>query len=368
MSLPEHLRITRGDLDRAADAGLLQEGQAGALWHYLRGQVQTRYASDEPPRFSFTHVLYYLGGLIAIGAMSVFMTLGWTRFGGWGVFFIALLYSGIAWKLARRFEVQGQAIPMGIMATLIVVLVPLATWALQQALGYWPEVDGVRDSYRAYHARIDWRWLTLELATLAAGAGLLYRWRAPFMLMPIAATLWYLSMDLALLILDPGVSPGDASAWIFRKWFSVAFGAATMLFALLVDLRNRSRLDYAFWLYLFGLLSFWVGLTSLGSQALSGKLIYLAINLALVLLGAVLGRRTFTVFGALGVALVLGDISRRYFQDSWLFPIALSLIGLAIVYAGFVWSRHEVRLTAHLRAMLPRQLQDWLARRAVSMD
>jgi uncharacterized membrane protein HdeD (DUF308 family) len=164
------------------------------------------------------------------------------------------------------------------------------------------------------------------------------------------------------------VSPGDASAWIFRKWFSVAFGAATILFALLVDLRNRSRLDYAFWLYLFGLLSFWVGLTSLGSPALSGKLVYLLINLGLVLLGAVLGRRTFTVFGALGVALALGDISRRFFQDSWLFPIALSLIGLAVVYAGVIWSRHEARLTARLRAMLPGQLRDWVARRAAATD
>lgn len=368
MNPPGAVRITRDDLDRAASAGLLQEGQAGALWHYLGAQAETVSAAEEQPRFSFTHVLYYLGGLIAIGAMSLFMTLGWTRFGGWGVFFIALLYCGIAWKLARRFEAQGQAIPKGIMAALIVVLVPLATWALQQALGYWPEIDGVRDSYRAYHARIDWRWLTLELATLATGAGLLYRWRAPFMLMPIAATLWYLSMDLAMLILDPGLSPGDASGWIFRKWFSVAFGAATILFALLVDLRNRSRLDYAFWLYLFGLLSLWVGLTSLGSQTLSGKLIYLAINLALVLTGAVLSRRTFTVFGALGVALALGDLSRRYFQDSWLFPIALSVIGLAIVYAGIVWSRHEARITVRLRAALPAQLRDLLARRAVAMD
>jgi hypothetical protein len=358
------IRLSERDLEQAAAAGLLRPEQTAPLWNFLLARSQA--VPDDRPRFSFTHVLYYLGGMLAIGAMSLFMTLGWTSFGGWGVFFIALLYIGAAWKLAQRFEAQGLPIPMGIMATLIVVLVPLATWAVQQALGFWPELEGVNDSYRAYHYRIDWRWLTLELATLATGAALLYRWRAPFMLMPIAATLWYLSMDLALLILGPDVKAWDESAWTFRKWFSVAFGAAMILFALLVDLRNRSRLDYPFWLYLFGLLTFWGGLTAMGSNALSGKLVYLAINLALVFIGAVLVRRTFTVFGAIGVAIVLGDLSWRLFRDSWLFPIALTLIGLAIVYAGIWWSRNEARLSDALRARLPSQLQQLLARRAMA--
>jgi hypothetical protein len=364
MNPTARIRLGANDLDRAAAAGLLRPDQAAPLWRFFLAQAQA--APDDRPRFSFTHVLYYLGGMLAIGAMSLFMTLGWANFGGWGVFFIALLYIGVSWKLAQRFEAQGLPIPMGIMATLIVVLVPLAAWAVQQALGFWPEVDAVKGSYRAYHYLIDWRWLMLELVTLATGAALLHRWRAPFMLMPIAVTLWYMSMDLAMLILGPDVKAWDASAWIFRKWFSVAFGVAMILFALLVDLRNRSRLDYPFWLYLFGLLTFWGGLTALGSGALAGKLVYLAINLALVFIGAVLGRRTFTVFGAIGMAIALGNLSWTYFRDSWLFPIALTLIGLAIVYAGVWWSRNEARLSAALRVRLPAQVQDLLARRVIA--
>lgn len=360
--MPTSVQLRLSQLDAAAARGLIDRAQVAPLWDFLAQQAAG--AVDDRPRFTFTHVLYYLGGMLAIGAMSVFMTLGWTSFGGWGVFFIALLYAGVAWKLAQRFESQGLPIPMGIMATLIVVLVPLATWAVQHALGLWPPAGA--QSYRAYHAVIDWRWLTLELVTLAAGAALLYRWRAPFMLMPIAVTLWYMSMDLAMLILGADVTPWSDSAWTFRKWFSVAFGAAMVLFALLVDLRNRSTRDYAFWLYLFGLLTFWGGLTSLGSNALAGKLIYLAINLALVLTGAVLVRRAFTVFGAIGVAIVLGDLSWRYFKDSWLFPIALTLIGLAIVYAGIWWSRNEARLSHSLRGWLPEQVQGLLLRRTAT--
>ncbi len=174
-----------------------------------------------------------------------------------------------------------------------------------------------------------------------------------------------MSMDLAaFLVLELGLSGWSAGDITFHKWFSVGFGAVIILVALLVDVRNRSRLDYSYWLYLFGLMAFWGGLTSLGSSALSGKLVYLAINLLLVLIGAVLMRLTFTAFGAIGVNVVLGDLSWRFFKDSWLFPIVLSLHGLAIVLDGVQWSRHVARLSALLRTWLPTGIDALMERRA----
>ena len=125
-----------------------------------------------------------------------------------------------------------------------------------------------------------------------------------------------------------------------------------MMLAALVEIRSRSPRDYAFWLYLFGLMAFWGGLTALDSGSLSGKLVYLLINIGLILAGALIGRRSFAVFGALGVALVLGDLSYHYFRDSWLFPIVLAAIGIAIVHLGIWWSHNEAGLTAWLRAAL----------------
>ena len=359
------IRVEREHLESAAAAGVIDAAQAQQLWAFLTTHVRpTATTRDEGPRFTLTNVLYYLGGMLAIGAMSLFMTLGWESFGGWGIFFIALLYAAIAFRLANRFEAQGHVVPIGIMATLIVVLVPLAVWGLQHALGMWAESDRIR-GYRDYHVLIDWRWITLELATLVAAMVMLYRYKAPFLLMPVAVTLWYLSMDLVMLLLPPD-APWSRDAWLFRKWFSVAFGAILILIAFWVDLRSRFTKDYAFWLYLFGLLTFWCALTSLGSDKLSGKLIYLALNLGLVLLGAVFVRRAFTVFGAIGVTIVLGDLSWRLFRDSWLFSIALTAIGIAIVYLGIWWSRKETRLAAALRAWLPVDLRELIASRRAS--
>ena len=51
----------------------------------------------------------------------------------------------------------------------------------------------------------------------------------------------------------------------------------------------------------------------------------------MLLFGAVIGRRVYTVFGALGIAGYLGHLSYKVFKDSLVFPVALMLIGLGIL-------------------------------------
>src|SRR5207247_730974 len=120
----------------------------------------------------------------------------------------------------------------------------------------------------------------------------------PFMLMPVAVTLWYMSMDIV-----PFLFGADrVYDWEIRKFISLWFGLAMVLVAFWVDLRSRLSRDYAFWLYLFGVLAFWGGLSLMKSGSELGKLGYCGINVAMILLGAVIGRRVFAVFGGLGVA------------------------------------------------------------------
>ena len=153
--------------------------------------------------------------------------------------------------------------------------------------------------------------------------------------------------------------------WELRKTVSVYFGLAMTLLAFWVDLRSRASRDYAFWLYLFGVLTFWGGLTSMNSNSELGKLAYFGINVLMILIGAVLGRRVLAVFGGLGVAFYLGHLSQKVFKDSLLFPFALSLIGLAIIGLGVLWQRREAQLSARLRGFLPAPLRELIEARAV---
>jgi hypothetical protein len=342
------MNLKHAQLTAAAAKGLLTAEQAEQLWQFLSDQ------SLDTPGFNFTHILYYLGGMIAIGAMSLFMTLGWESFGGWGIFFIALAYAGAGVKLADYFLHRKQLlIPAGIVAVFVVVLTPLAVYGLQQGLGWWAEGH----AYRDYHVFIDWRWLMMEMATLAVGAVLLWRYRLPFLVMPVAVTLWYMSMDLAPFLFDAEVG------WEARKLVSLWFGLLMVLLAFWVDIRARFEKDFAFWLYLFGVLAFWGGLSLMNSDSELGRFMYLCINVALIVVGAVLSRRVFAVFGGLGIASYLGYLAYRVFSDSLLFPFVLTVIGLAIIYLGILWQRHEAKFSAGLRASLPGALRELIEQR-----
>src|SRR5215470_13305975 len=345
--------ISKAQLDGAVHAGIVSAEQAEKLAAYLGAAAP----SQEQARFTLVHVLYYLGGMIAIGAMTLFMTLGWNALGGWGGCVTAILYGVLALLLAHWFLEQKKLyIPAGIMATLAVVMVPLAIFGAQMALGYW----GEDKPYRDFHVYIDWRWIMMEFGTLAIGAVLLWRYRFPFMLMPIAVTLWYMSMDLVPFLL--GVE--RVYDWEIRKFISVCFGLVMTLVAFWVDVRSRASRDYAFWLYLFGLLTFWGGLSLLESGSELSKLAYCAINVLMILIGAVLGRRVFAVFGGLGVAFYLGHLSWRVFKDNLVFPFALSVIGFAVIWLGVLWQRREAQWSARLRAILPTPLRELIETRA----
>ena len=118
--------------------------------------------------------------------------------------------------------------------------------------------------------------------------------------------------------------------------------------------------DYAFWLYLLGMLTFWGALSSRRSDSELDKMRYALLNLGFVFLGVVLQRRIFTILGGFGVAGYLGYLSYKVFKDSLLFPIALTLIGLAVIALGIAWQRNEARLQAALRRALPTSLHRWM--------
>jgi hypothetical protein len=343
------MKLSKKKLELAVAEEIISQKQADNLFNFFKS------LPSSGPSFDFTHVLYYMGGLIAIGAMTLFMNLGWEKFGGWGIFFISLLYAGVGIKLTENFKKKGHIIPAGICATFLVALTPLAIYGLQQAMGWWPDDS----TYREYHRYIKWHWIFLEFGTLAVGVTIAWVYRYPFLLMPIAVTLWYMSMDIAVMLV------GDRPDFEFRALVSMYFGLAMTLLAFWVDIRSSKSGDYAFWLYLFGVMTFWGGMTSQHSDSELSKFIYFCINLMLVGVGVAIVRRVFVVFGAIGCSVYLGHLADEVFKDSWLFPIALTAIGLSIIYLGIFWQKNEKRINKKVRSYLPLPLRELLESRSV---
>lgn len=334
-------RFDAADLNRAVQAGILQPGQDRVLLDFLRRQTPAQ------PSFQLAHVAYYFGALLIIGALGWLLTEAWMRIGELALLAVALAYMALFTLCGLSLWRRGLQIPGGLLGAVAVSLTPLAVFAVQRLLGSWPEDDGLGD-YHDYYVYVRGGWLGMEVATLLVGLLMLRLLPFPFIVMPLAVALWFMSMDLTDLLYDSYFS------WEQRRWVSLWFGLALILASLLVD--GRTRRDFAFWGYLAGLLAFWGGLTLMDSGSELGKAFYCLINLCLMGIAVALRRPLFMVFGALGVAAYLGHLSYRVFADSLLFPVVLTLIGIGLIGLGVAYQKRRETLTANLRQALPESL------------
>lgn len=339
MAEGESLKLDQSDLKRAVMQGIITPAQAEQLWEMVRQRSGGR------PRFDTAHVAWYFGALIIIGAMGWFMTEAFASYGGSGLLIVATVYGIAFWLTGKTLWTQPLLrIPGGLLVTCAVCMVPLAVYGLQRMTGWWP--DGATASYRGLHRWMRAEGLWLELATIAAGLLALRCVRFPFLVAPVAVALWYLSMDLVALL-----APDGPVRWELRPWVSFWWGLAMLMVAWLVD--QRTERDYAFWLYLFGMVAFWGGLTFLESNTQLSAFVYFVINLMLVALSVVLQRRVFIVFGIVGVFGYLAWLAHEVFADSLLFPVVLTLAGVVIIYAGVQWQRHEAAIAATFERRFP---------------
>ena len=343
------MQISRKDLEEMEVRGILAPGQGEQLWQALR----ERGAGE--PRFDLAHVLYYLGSLVVMGAMSYFMTLGWASFGGSGLAAVAGSYMGLFALAGRTYFAQPQTrVAGGLLWTLALTMVPLLIYGIQDILGIWPqEFPG---TYRDFYVWVRGGWFWMEVGTLGTGMWLLRRVPFPFLLMPVSLALYFLSMDLVPL------RYGQDFTWDQRLWFSIWFGLAMCLGAYGVDLKRlrHGGQDFAQWLYLFGATALWCGLSLLDSGNELQRLGYALLNLGLIFLSLLVDRGVFLVYGSLGFFGYLSYLSYTVFADSLFFPFVLSALGVALILAGVQYHKHEEHIKKTLRRHLPPGLAPWI--------
>jgi hypothetical protein len=244
---------------------------------------------------------------------------------------------------------RGLKLPGGLLVAIAVSMAPLAVYGLQDAFGLW--THGSPGAYRDFYVWIKGSWVFMEVAAIVAAVIALRFYPFPFIVMIIAFSLWFLSMDLT-----PWVFGKEAFSWDERRAVSLWFGLGVLVVAWLVDRRQRGG-DFAFWLHLFGMLTFWGALSMSDSNSELGKLLYGVLNAVLLMVAVFMGRRVYAVFGTLGIAFYLGHLADKVFKDSLLFPFALSLIGVAVIALGLLYHRNQAAIAAWMEARLPPALK-----------
>lgn len=338
------MKLSKSDFEWAITQNLLSSAQAEALWQAFTERYRDR------PQFSIAHLAYYFGALLVMLSMGWFLGLAWQQYGGASIFFIAGIYGVAFWVAGYHLWFKEQLhIPGGLLFTMAVSMVPLVVYGFQEMTGLW--YDGAdSEQLEAYHIWIKSNWFFIDLSTIIAGLLTLRFIPFPFLMAPVAFSLWYMSMDLTPLLF--GKIDFD---WHERLWVSLIFGLLMLIVAYFIDRRTKG--DYAFWMYLFGMIAFWGGLSLLESDSESGKFLYFLINLGLMLVSVLLQRKVFIVFGAFGVMAYLGHLAHDLFRDMLLFPIVLTLVGIFVIYLGIQYQRYSPVIEAMMQQHLPDEIK-----------
>ena len=342
------MHIDREDLDEAAARRIVDPAQAAALWRFLEERHPGR------ARFTGLNVAYYLGSLVVIAAMGWLMTLGFQRLGPWAVCLIAVGYAACFVSVGARLRATPDLkIPGGLLYTMAVCMTPLAIWGLEKGSGFWPVHDP--GDYRDFYPYIRSSWIWMEAATVLAALVALRKVKFSFLVAPAAVALWFMSMDLAAYL-------AGNHEWqlALGQKISIAFGLAMVFVAYLVD--QRTREDFGFWLYLFGMTALWGAISSMNSNSEWRRFLYCLLNLGFIVLSVLLRRRVFLLYGAIGVNAYLVGLAYTLFQNSIAFPFALTLLGLSLIAVTVKYQRNRQAIDARIQSLVPEWLTELLPR------
>lgn len=210
----------------------------------------------------------YVITLLAAAVTAVSVGLGHVLFGPAGAALAAAVWTVVVWRKTSRFHALGQGLRAVLGAHLVLPLLALTVWQIQEAAGWWPAArpldlfaDAPMDTLAraAPGLRLDWRWLALGGMPLVAAVVWLIRLRRPVMLGAVTALLWLVTFQAVA-----GVLEALGLAFHGMTVFMLLLGALTLLGAFYIDLKSRAAAvaDFARWPY-------WCGAVLLGAGWLS---------------------------------------------------------------------------------------------------
>ena len=183
--------------DAAATAGIDHE-RADAVWAALTAP------REGEERFDAPHVAFYVGGLLVLSAFTWLMGEAWNAAGVGAALAMSLGAAAALSLLSAVLLRRGWRVPGGLVATVVVALVPLIVYSFERVVGIWP--DRELGEYGDFYDWISGGWFAMEVATVLAALLALRLVGFPFLVMPLAFVAWFASMDFTEVVFGADAS------------------------------------------------------------------------------------------------------------------------------------------------------------------
>jgi len=294
-------------------------------------------------------IAVYLGLLLVVAASVSLLAIYWNELGTWGVLALAVVFlTGylVASEILRRRDLTQ---PADVLEAVAVGWVGLATYAVQELTGVWPE--GASDLGRV-HVGLT----TIAVVGLVAALLLLALRPDPLLLVPMAAATGVLAVDLAELVFGKGIDDLSSRQTAI---FVLPLGLAWIATGLWLDVTRRRA--FATWAHWVGLVLTGIAVVAMVPKTVPGFALIGVLGAIALFFSAFVRHWSFTVIGAGGVLLsvmsaigMLGGVA----------PLVIAVVGLALVFVGLRWSQWRETLRDATLERLPTRARVFVGRLA----
>jgi hypothetical protein len=181
------------------------------------------------------------------------------------------------------------------------------------------------------------------------GLIILVKTKFPFHVFLISVALWFFSMDIVAVM-----NHACSLTWSEQARITGIFGLCMIAVGYYADLKFKK--DYSFWLYLFGSMTFLVGLSDFSNRDVFGFVLLGFASVAMILFSLFINRNVILVFGSIGIIQLLSRLSWEFFRHSVFFPFVLTAIGVTLIIAGLFFQKNRKRIDENVIKKLPQVL------------
>ena len=329
------MKYSDEQINEAQEIGIFTDEQVKKFREYVN--------NNNNQTTKFQKVLYYGGALLIISAMTWLMRSSWDSFGPTGMaiisalYFIIFMFAGYFIFFKKSLEIAG-----GVLFSIPAVIMPLFVFSLLRVIGFWPE----EWSYDGYYVWIKGKFIILEISVILVALPILLKTKFPFHVFLIAGSLWFFSMDIV-----PVITEKIYISWTERAVISNIFGLCMIGIGYYADVKFKK--DYAFWMYLFGLITLLSGLSVFYNRDVFKFVLLGVVNILLILFSLLINRSVFLVFGTIGLTEFLSRLSWVFFEGSAIFPFALTVIGVLLILSGIYLQKNKRRIEDGITNKLP---------------
>jgi hypothetical protein len=284
--------------------------------------------------FNAITVAYSLGALLVLFALAWFLFERWKVLGPFGVLVVALLYAAAFVGVGTLLRRRGFGVAGGLAIVLAVAMTPVWTWAILRLTGEIPDPGNWGDALSRYEPYIASRLIVLDLATIGVALVALRRVSFSVLGAPIAVALVALLLHLGQALGDPRLS------WYIGPYYQCVVACGMIAIAYAVERRQPPGEDYAFWVYLAGLVMLLVAYVGVWQYIGRWRHALPLVAAALVTASLYLRRRTLLVAGGFAAFGYLGYLAFDVLRRVVALPIALATLGLLVIVAT-VWMQRR---------------------------